>query len=635
MSKANIFVIGEEKAPETHKLKAGKLDLLFQNGDLRHIKNGKQQLLLRVYAAVRDRNWNTIHGEMHDLEIDKNDDSFAISFRMHHKFLDIEYSWRAKITGSADSRVSYAFTGEALSSFLACRIGFCLLHPMHFAGTPCALEKADGAWEETSFPKEISPTSPFLDFQAMRQPLGKGRELRIAMKGELFETEDQRNWTDASYKTFCTPLSIPFPFRVAKGETKQQTVEISYHEDRHDRVSVESADDGKSVLFFEDTQTVPMPELGVKLGADDDDGSLALVKPLGARYMQVNLDYGRKSRAEIEAHFALACRSALPLLPVVTLRNDLEAEAAHAAKLIASSGAEVKGTLVLSGGKMATDSAAIKAMGSLPGGTEKLGYGTAGNFAEINRHRPPEGLAGFVGMPMTPQFHATDTMSVIENLAGMEVATQNAVRLAGRSPVLILPLTLRMCDNLVATDGDSDASWAGLPRAVDQRQLSLFGAAWLVAAVEHVAKGGAGAITVFNALTGWEGFRESESGSRDEKLFPSVPGQCFPAMVSMAWLAGVQGGVMRPFLSSDPMRAGGFVVENGNKETLFCYNLSNETLQVECGGFAGSWQESVLSPEAYNEQKRDIAWLARHPGEKKVYASELEIPACSVIRLQW
>ena len=29
--------------------------------------------------------------------------------------------------------------------------------------------------------------------------------------GDVFEMEDQRNWTDASFKTYCTPLRQPFP----------------------------------------------------------------------------------------------------------------------------------------------------------------------------------------------------------------------------------------------------------------------------------------------------------------------------------------------------------------------------------------------------------------------------------------
>lgn len=38
--------------------------------------------------------------------------------------------------------------------------------------------------------------------------------------------EDQRNWTDASYKTFCTPLHLPYPVRVRKGVRIDQAVEL-------------------------------------------------------------------------------------------------------------------------------------------------------------------------------------------------------------------------------------------------------------------------------------------------------------------------------------------------------------------------------------------------------------------------
>src|SRR6187551_42108 len=43
-------------------------------------------------------------------------------------------------------------------------------------------------------------------------------------EGDIFETEDQRNWSDASYKTFCTPLSKPFPVQLRRGEKVHQKV---------------------------------------------------------------------------------------------------------------------------------------------------------------------------------------------------------------------------------------------------------------------------------------------------------------------------------------------------------------------------------------------------------------------------
>jgi len=46
----------------------------------------------------------------------------------------------------------------------------------------------------------------------------------LKFSGEVFEMEDQRNWTDASYKTYCTPLDLPFPVSMERGETMAQEV---------------------------------------------------------------------------------------------------------------------------------------------------------------------------------------------------------------------------------------------------------------------------------------------------------------------------------------------------------------------------------------------------------------------------
>ena len=51
--------------------------------------------------------------------------------------------------------------------------------------------------------------------------------MTITFKGEIFEMEDQRNWSDASYKTYCRPLSRPMPYLIAAGETVKQEIEIN------------------------------------------------------------------------------------------------------------------------------------------------------------------------------------------------------------------------------------------------------------------------------------------------------------------------------------------------------------------------------------------------------------------------
>ena len=50
---------------------------------------------------------------------------------------------------------------------------------------------------------------------------------KLDFEGDVFETEDQRNWTDASYKTYSTPLSITYPVTIEKGTRIYQRVSLS------------------------------------------------------------------------------------------------------------------------------------------------------------------------------------------------------------------------------------------------------------------------------------------------------------------------------------------------------------------------------------------------------------------------
>ena len=51
----------------------------------------------------------------------------------------------------------------------------------------------------------ISAENPFKDLTAFRWRCHNDWYI-LHYEGDIFETEDQRNWSDASYKTFCTPL---------------------------------------------------------------------------------------------------------------------------------------------------------------------------------------------------------------------------------------------------------------------------------------------------------------------------------------------------------------------------------------------------------------------------------------------
>jgi hypothetical protein len=107
------------------------------------------------------------------------------------------------------------------------RAGFVLLHPIAgVAGAELEVRRPDGSMETARFPERISPRQPVFDIAGLRHRVGPV-EVEIAMEGEVFEMEDQRNWTDASFKTYCRPLARPRPFMLSAGETLRQRVVVT------------------------------------------------------------------------------------------------------------------------------------------------------------------------------------------------------------------------------------------------------------------------------------------------------------------------------------------------------------------------------------------------------------------------
>ncbi len=164
---------------------------------------------------------------MHDLTTRIEADRFEVRFVAECRASDIDFLWRGQIQGESDGTITYRFAGESRSDFCSARIGFCVLHPVeHLPGQPCRVEHVDGTVDQGIFPEHIAPQQPFTEIRAITHEVQPGVSCEVRMAGETFEMEDQRNWTDASYKTYCRPLALPFPFAVAAGERIEQTVQL-------------------------------------------------------------------------------------------------------------------------------------------------------------------------------------------------------------------------------------------------------------------------------------------------------------------------------------------------------------------------------------------------------------------------
>ena len=71
----------------------------------------------------------------------------------------------------------------------------------------------------------IPASRSFANIRAIRHSVN-GVEARVLMGGETFEMEDQRNWSDGSYKTHCRPLSKPMPHELKERDLLTQSVRL-------------------------------------------------------------------------------------------------------------------------------------------------------------------------------------------------------------------------------------------------------------------------------------------------------------------------------------------------------------------------------------------------------------------------
>ena len=228
MSRRVLYYGEDRPLPERRLLRAGPLTVTYEDGDLRYVRYGDREILRRVYVSVRDRNWDTILPRLSNVTIVSDENSFRISYDAENLADSIDFFWRGIIEGRADGTITFSMEGEARSTFLRNRIGFCILHPIkECAGQPCRVEKVDGGREEGTLPLYIAPHQPYADMRAIAHPVAPGLWAEVRFAGDIFEMEDQRNWTDASYKTYCTPLSLPFPVEVKKGTRIAQSVTLT------------------------------------------------------------------------------------------------------------------------------------------------------------------------------------------------------------------------------------------------------------------------------------------------------------------------------------------------------------------------------------------------------------------------
>ena len=611
--------------PEPITLRAGALRLEFDAGSLRAISYGETPVLQQVYAAVRDHNWGTVAGEIRDLHIETRDRSFDIRFDMIHRAGAIDFVWHGSIIGAEDSAITFTFDGKAKSSFLRNRIGFCVLHSMHLAGQPCVVEHVDGTTTSGHFPRLVSPHQPFFNMRAISHQVAPGVRARVLMEGDVFEMEDQRNWTDASYKTYCTPLGLPYPQPVAAGNTVSQSITITLA----GAIALTAAEVADETIITPSDARAPLCQLGLALptpGSAPSDAEARRLQRLKLSHLRGEVRL-YEADAEAQLRYALECAALLGLpLELVTFVSDAAAtECIRLARWLHGSGPDLARLVVFHKDEKSTGLPWTQAARQhLSAFGRPIGAGADYFFTELNREPPADDALDFVVYSINPQVHAFDNRSLVETLAGHVPTIESAQRLALGKPVVISPITLKTRRNPDAAGAAMPAARGELPPDVDPRQMSLFGAGWTLGSVKYCAENGVEAATYFET-TGWRGVMETQAGSRMPSRFASIPGAVFPMYHIFAALGDYAGGEVVVARSSAPLNVEILWLHKTGMSRIMLANLTRKPQRVSLPKLAVDTNvrlldettvgSAVRAPEAFWETaaKLDAATLSLSP----------------------
>jgi len=575
----HFLLFGAERtvAPEFH-LQAGPLRALYREGVFRYVGLDRQEIVRAVYIAVRDRDWRTIPGVLSNLDVRSAADSFQVTYDCSHREREIDFRWKVHVTGDRDGTIVWNLQGEAFSSFEKNRIGVCVLHPLDGSiGKLCQIEHTDGSIEESRFPTEIAPHQPFLDVAALHFRVNSELEAELSFTGDVFETEDQRNWTDASFKTYSTPLSIPFPATIEKGTSVHQAVTLKLRGTAAVLARQVPPDAEVTIALCPEERT-RLPRIGLKWAGSRSivpSVSEARLKALRLDHLCVDLEPGE---AGSEEEFWRAAELANRLSVSLEVALGAEFETASLVRMLDAIGArKVRigswlADVRLERSDRAVARKALEAVAPVVPGAGK-------HYAELNRNRPAAASRAGVWFSMNPQVHATDDTTLIENLAAQPHVLASIRSWAGRVPIAVSPVTLKPGvahrREVEVVDDDND----DLPEDVDPRQCSLLGAGWTLGSLKHLAEGGVASAT-FYETTGWRGVMEREAGSPLPSRFGSIPGAVFPVYQVFADVADWKLAEVLRTESSDPLRVECLALMRPSGLRLLVANLSVSRVDV-------------------------------------------------------
>ncbi|MEH7881734.1 hypothetical protein V7799_31340 [Rhizobium laguerreae] len=596
--------------PPPVRLRAGKLEADLASGNLRTIRYDGTEVLRAISYLVRDRDWGTYSPEIADLKIEQSDDRFEVTYLARCDGPDdTKLIIDVRIVGSPD-RLAFEAEAIAPTGFETNRCGFCILHPIvGVAGSPATVEQVDGQIVATRFPDVIEPWQPFKDMRAITHEVMPGVRAECRMEGDTFEMEDQRNWSDASYKTYVRPLALPWPYEIVANRPVRQKTSLVIR-DAHGSTRPPPGMSGGAIRLELGARTGTMPDIGVIITPEEADATLSaksVLAEIAPQELLFHFDPGAGHGVDALAQFAVLAaahrgRSTLEIaLPCKSSPSSEAAEIAHQMRLagfrpdaiLISPSVDRQSTPP--GSKWPEcpplDEVYTAARAAFPG--IRIGGGMLSYFTELNRKRVPDGQLDFVSHCTSPIVHAADDLSVMQTLEALPFITRSVRAIYGDKPYRIGPSTIPMRQNPYGSRTVDNPAGARIPMANrDPRHNGRFAEAFALGYAIRVLDAGLECLTL-SALSGPFGLI---AGSAE----PTEQGGRRPLLNTVRTLSRLAGACWQECVSSSPSEVLSFVARNAAGARLHVVNLTGEERMVDCGACrpADAGKELLLAPLA-------------------------------------
>ena len=504
--------------------------------------------------------------------------------------------------------------------------------------------------EQAQFPDAISAHQPFMNIRALGHEVAPGLKATVRMEGDIWEMEDQRNWSDASYKTYGRPRDIPWPYTIPKGERVVQRALLSFD---GAAAPVAAAASAAVEIALGEAPIGKLPKLALALSPAEAAHALAAAARLTAAPAELIgwFEHGTQSEADLKTYAALGQRLGIPigLELILPCKKPVAEELAEAAALLRQAGLTPAGITPIQAPMIKWVLKSPEEMG-LPGFAElyaaareafpgiAIGAGVLSNFTELNIDRPSLAGADYVTHATCGVVHEPDDRSVMETLETLPHIFRSVRAIAGKLPYRLGPSAMGMRYNPYGKT--TDANQANIRTAFahqDPRQRGLFGAAFALGYMARAAAAGIERVC-FGAPTGPFGlvYRKTDYPQPwfDAQDFAEpAAAPVYPLFHPLMAIAAAKDAAVLPVRSSDEKRVLGLCYRRADGEQiLWLANLTPEpqTLRIRGGG---TMSAKMLDATSFAAAARDPAAFAA-AASHKVAGGSLSLAPYAVAMLQ-